>query len=552
VSRDGWSDPERLRAAHEAYKRRDWAAAYRGYGDLYGTVSLTGEELYLFAHAAWWLGHIREMLRLCEESHATFLAEGRVERAAMVALETAFQWFLCGKPELGSGWLSRARRLLESLPQCLGHAWLVELEANERAAAGDIEGALAGARRLQDFAVQLDEPALTSFGLALEGRLMVRRGDVERGFGLLDEAMLAVLAGRIAPAEAGNLYCQMMSICHDVADFRRAQHWTEIVERWCDGLSGAPMFLGICRVHQSQLLRMRGEWTTAAELAAAAARDLAELNVEAAAEAQYEMAQCHRLRGSWDKARACYDAAAALGRSPHPGLALLELAQGRKEQAHEALSRCLAAEADPFRRARLLVAQVEVACRRGDDDTAAAAAAAMEDIAGTYSTDGFRAWAAQVRGMVLICSGQSREAVAPLRSALATSTALGSRFEAANLHSLLGRALATIGDESAAQAQLEAARSAYAELGVAPVVPWLADTPAESAPGGLTTREAEVLGAIADGLTNRQVAAHLVISEKTVARHLANVYTKLGVANRTAAAAWAHQHPVTGRNPADA
>jgi DNA-binding NarL/FixJ family response regulator len=470
----------------------------------------------------------------------------------MVALEIAFQWFLCGKPELGSGWLSRARRMLESLPQCVGHGWLIELEANERAAAGDVEGALAGARRLQDLAVQLDEPALTSFGLALEGRLMVRRGEVERGFALLDEAMLAVLAGRTAAAEAGNLYCQMMSICHDVADFRRAQHWTEVVERWCDGLSGAAMFLGICRVHQSQLLRMRGEWTTAVELAGAAARDLVDLNVEAAAEAQYEMAQCHRIRGSWDQARACYDAAAALGRSPHPGLALLDLAQGRKEQAHEALSRCLAAESDPFRQARLLVAQVEVACRRGDHDAAEAAALAMEDIAGRYPTDGFRAWAAQVRGMVLIGCGQSREAVAPLRSALATSAALGTRFDAANLHSLLGHALTTIGEQDAALAQLDAAGEAYAELGVAPVAMWLADTPTGSAPGGLTRREAEVLAAIADGLTNRQVAANLVISEKTVARHLANVYTKLGVANRTAAAAWAHQHPSTGPTTADA
>jgi DNA-binding NarL/FixJ family response regulator len=534
-----------------AYRRRDWAAAYSGYRDLYSTTSLTGEELYLFADAAWWLGRIREMLRLSEECQAAFLAEGRPERAATVALEMAFQWFLCGKPELGSGWLSRARRLLEPLPQCLGHAWLVELEANERAAAGDIESAFAGARKLRDLAVQLDEPTLTSFGLALEGRLLVRRGDVERGFGLLDEAMLGVPAGRIAPAEAGNLYCQMMSICHDVADFRRAQHWTEIVDRWCDGLSGAPMFLGICRVHRSQLLRMRGDWARAAELAAAAVRDLAELNVEAAAEAQYEIAECHRLRRSWDMARAGYDAAAALGRSPHPGLALLELAQGHKSSAHEALSRCLATEADPFRRARLLVAQVEVACHRGDDDTAEAAAAALEDIAGTYPTDGFRAWAAQARGMVLICSGESGAAVAPLTSALATSTALGWRYDAAHLHALLGRALTMNGD-NAAQAHQDAARSAYADLGLRAVPPWPADRPAEAAPAGLTRREAEVLGAIADGLTNRQVAARLVISEKTVARHLANVYLKLGVANRTAAAAWAHQQPVSGRNPADA
>jgi DNA-binding CsgD family transcriptional regulator len=342
----------------------------------------------------------------------------------------------------------------------------------------------------------------------------------------------------------------MMSICHDVADFGRAQHWTEVVQSWCDSLTSATMFVGICRVHQSQLLRLRGEWTTAAELAASAARDLAELNVEAAAEAQYELAESHRVRGSWDQARACYEAAVALGRSPHPGLALLELALGRNQRAHQALSRCLAVEADPFRRARLLVAQVEVACRRGDYETAAAAADAMGTIASTYATAGFRAWAAQARGTVLVGCGRPLEAVLPLRSALTTSTALGSRYDAANAHALLGRALETLGDQREAQLQLDAARSAYAELGVAPAEQWLPEAPAASAPGGLTRREHEVLVAIAEGLTNRQVAARLVISEKTVARHLANVYAKLGVANRTAATAWAHDHAVAGRHPA--
>lgn len=536
-------DSGRRRAAREAYERGEWAEAHRRFSALYDGPGLAGEDLYQYGDAAWWLGNIRSFLRLCEESHARFLDEGRVDRAATVALEAAFQWFLCGQHELGSGWLSRARRQLEGLPEGVGHGWLVQIEAAERAGAGDSEGALDGARRLVEMATRLGEPVLRCFGLALEGTVLVRQGDLERGFALLDEAMLPVLAGQIGPAEAGNLYCQMMTICHDVADFERARHWTDSVERWCGSLDSAVMFVGICRVHRSQLLRLRGEWEAAAAAAAAAVRDLAEINVEAAAEAQYELAESLRLRGDLVEARRCFEAAAALGRSPYPGLALLDLAEGQPQAAHESLVGCLAAENDPFRRARLLAAQVVIACRRRDHDTASAAAAALEGIAATYPTAGFRAWAEQARGTVLLGCGQPVEAVPELQAALAGSTRLGSRYEVAHLHALLGRAFALVGDADAAAAQQTASRLAYAAIGLAAPDPGPGD-PATSH-GDLTRREVEVLTAIAEGLTNRQVAARLVISEKTVARHLANVYLKLGVSTRTAAAAWAHRQGIS-------
>ena len=258
---------------------------------------------------------------------------GRSERAALTALETGFHWFLRGEPEIGSGWISRARRILANLPESLGHGWLLYMEANDALNAQDFDAALALSSRLQALGAEIDEPVLRCMGLALEGTVAIRRGEPERGFALLDEAMLPVLAGRIDPGFSGNLYCNMMSLCHDLADVSRARRWTEATQRWCDTFTSAVMFVGICRVHRTQLLRLAGDWERAVSEATAATVELAELNVEAVAAAYYEIGETHRLRGDLAAARAAYDEAVARGHGAQPGLALLLLAEGRDAEA---------------------------------------------------------------------------------------------------------------------------------------------------------------------------------------------------------------------------
>ncbi|MDZ5623187.1 response regulator transcription factor [Nocardioides bizhenqiangii] len=504
------SDEDRLRQAQAAMDRRDFVTAYEALVELQRSGLLDGEGLYALSDAAWWLGLIRETIEICEECHERFLAEGQVDRAAMVALETGMQWAMRGEPDVGSGWLSRARRLLDGRPSSVGHGYLLWIDAEGRFAAGDVDGALAGAVELQRLAVELDQPVLGCFGLALHGMVAIRAGETSRGFELLDEALLPVLAGRVGPAESGNLYCQMISICTDLGDLSRARRWTEATERWCDQFSSAVMFTGICRVHRAQLLRVQGDWDEAERAAAAACAELADLNVEAVAEAHYEIGESRRHRGDLAGAAAAYEQAAALGRLPEPGRSLLLLAEGRRDQADASVRSALAEQADPFRRARLLAAQVEIACRRADVATADAATAELEAIADTYGSPGFTAWAKTARAEVLLGSGAPADAVAPLREALAAYRRMGARPEEATTRTLLERAVAGAAAPPAA-------------------------------PGGLTAREWEILCAVAEGLSNREVAARLVISEKTVARHLANVYAKLGVPSRTAAAAWAHQ-----------
>lgn len=535
----------RLAEGRAAYERRDWVSAYAVLADLRRDHDLEAEDLSALGDAAWWLGLIRESLDACEASHERFLTEGRLDRAAVLALETGFNWLLRGEPEIGMGWISRARRLLEGLPPGVGHGFLLYMDASARAASGDTAGALGQCRQMRDLGRDLGEPMVECLGFALEGSLLIRAGEPDRGFELLDEAMLPVLAGRVPPETAGNLYCQMMSVCHDLADLPRARRWTRAAQRWCDTFTSAAMFAGICRVHRAQLLRLSGDWTAAEREATAANVELADLNVEAVAEARYELAETHRLRGDDAGAETWYAAAAELGRTTEPGTSLLLMGRGRTAEAVATVHRALLEEGDPFRRARLLTAQLEIACEAGRAELAESSAAALRALADTYGSPGFRAWAAQAQGAASLCRGEPPAAVDPLRAALALWESMGATYDAATCRVLLGRAFRALGEDVGADLEQQAAREVFERLGAAPRLAWLgrpAGAGARTATGGLTSRETEIVGLLARGMSNREIAQRLVISEKTVARHLANVYTKLDVGSRTAASAWAHQH----------
>jgi DNA-binding CsgD family transcriptional regulator len=533
---------QRLEQARSAHARRDWPTAYELFGEVRRSADLSADDLFALADAAWWLGLIRETLEVSEECHERFLSEGRVEDAAMVALGTGFNWFLRGQPEIGSGWVSRGQRLLEKVPPCVAHGFLLSMEADERLAGGDADGALEAADRLMQLGKQIGEPVLASFALAVQGEAAIHRGDTRRGFALLDEAMLPVLAGRVPPDMAGNLYCRMMTLCHHLADASRARHWTDVTESWCETFPSAVMFAGVCRVHRSQLLRLQGSWDEAERSSSLATVELAELNVEAVGEAHYELGEIHRLRGDLVAAETCFAAARSLGRDPQPGAALLLLAQGRGEDAAAVLRVLLTEVADPFLRVRLLHAQAQVGVALEDAALVRASTGELDLLAATYRTAGFQAWAEHARGAAHLLAGEHAVALRSLRGARATYESMGASYDVATTRLLIARALAGTGEAAAAAAEERLADEALASLGAARPPGSTAPVAGRLLPGGLTAREAEILAAVCEGLSNRDVAARLVISEKTVARHLANIYAKIEVTSRTAAMAWAHRN----------
>jgi len=535
-------DPDDLLAtARASYARRDWAAAYRSLVAVREQRSLAADDLYAMADAAWWLGLVKETMIISEECHQHFLAEGRPLRAAMAALGIGFDWFLRGEAAIGSGWLSRARRLIEEQPDCAEAGFLAWIDASAALEAGDLDSAVVGALQVQETGRRFASPTLVCLGLAAEGIVAIRRGRVAAGFALLDEAMLPVVAGQLEPEWAGNIYCQLMGVCHDLADIRRARQWTAATERWCDGFPSAVMFVGICRMHRVQLLRIGGEWARAETEASIACTELAELNVAVVGEAHYQLAELLRARGDFGGAERAYDRARELGRDPQPGAALLLLAQGQPREAAASVRAALA-DADPFRKARLLAAAVEIGLAGGDLRSAVRASEELSRIAETFGSDGFHAWAEQARGAVLLAQGNAAAALPVLQTALRGYVELRTPYDAATVRVLIAEAHRLLGEADAAAVELEAATSTCAQLGAQLPNGRVGLSRPADLPGGLTEREAEVLAHIASGATNKQAAAALFISEKTVARHLANIFTKLGLGSRTAAAAWAHEH----------
>ena len=536
-----------LARARASYARRDWPDAYRGLTTAREQSALATEDLQALADAAWWLGLINETLTISEECHQHFLKEGRPLRAAMSALDIGFGWLLRGEIALGSGWVSRARRLLEDQPDCAEQGFLVWLDTTKALERGDLDSALVGSRQVREWGHRFSSTTLTSLGLVGEGLVAIRSGSVNKGFALLDEAMLPVLAGQVPPEWAGNIYCQLMATCHDLADVNRARQWTAATERWCESLASAVMFVGVCRIHRIQLLQTGGEWARAKSEAVIACTELADMNVEVVGEAHYQLAELNRLRDGLSAAEQEYRRAGELGRDPQPGLALLLLAQDRIDEAANSIRVALADSVGaPFRRARLLMAHVEIALADGDVRSAARSSEELNEIAEQYPTTGFLTWARHARGAVALAQARAGDALEDLSAAHHGYTDMGAPYDAAGVRVLMAQAHRLLGDPDAAEAELDEAAATYEQLGAALQLRLLSGVRRSPViAGGLTAREAEVLARVAGGGTNKEVAAALVISEKTVSRHLANIFLKLGVNSRTAAASWAYQHGLT-------
>ncbi|MEX2275528.1 MAG: response regulator transcription factor [Actinomycetota bacterium] len=546
------SDPADLAAARDAYAHNDWRGASQRFERIRERgPELTAEDVYASADCAWWLGQIDEALAGYEESYRRFLDEDRPVKAAGSAMDVAVSLFLRGDEAVGSGWMSRAQRLLADLPECAEHGYLLYLSAEGALGGAGMEGAQELARQVQRSGRQHGDPTLVALGVLCEGRALLKQGRVAEGMPLLDEAMVAVLSDELAPAFAGNIYCNLISACHELADFRRAGEWIDATQAWCDRLPDAVLFTGICRVHRAQLLHLQGAWDRAEQEATRVCDELADIHVASVAEAHYEIGELHRLRGDLSAADDAYARAHALGRDPQPGVALLRLAEDRLEEANASISAAIAARPDlPLTRAPLYAAQIAIALAAGDMAAAAGAGEQLERTAQTYGTSGLRASALAGRGAVTLAKGHAAAALPILGEALATWHQLGAAHDAAGVREVMALAYEALGDRDAAARERAAAGETYARLGAKLDAARVGDGArgTDAIPGGLTDREIEVLTLVATGRTNRDVAEDLVLSEKTVARHLSNIFTKLGVSSRTEAAAFAFQHGLASRS----
>jgi DNA-binding CsgD family transcriptional regulator/tetratricopeptide (TPR) repeat protein len=411
---------------------------------------------------------------------------------------------------------------------------------------GQFEAAHDTARAAVEAGERFGDVDLTAFALHAQGRALVKQGKVPDGLALLDEAMVAVVAGELSsPVFTGMIYCSVIDACREVYEWRRGREWTGALAQWCDAQPELVRFTGQCLVHRSEVLQLSGAWPEAIEEARRAGERFAQGPAHPAAPgAFYQQGEVYRLRGDFSAAEDAYRTVSRYGGEPYPGLALLRLAQGRPEAAVAAICRSLDATTDPLERARLLPAQVEIMLTAGDPARARAAAGELAGIAEAFPGGALAAIGAHAQAAVELADGDAHAALAALRQALPVWQEVDAPYEIARLRVLVGQACRALGDDDGAGWEFEAARATFEQLGAAPDLTRL-DALTSSRPAsrhGLTPQELRVLRLVATGGTNKAIAAELVLSERTVDRHVSNILTKLGVPSRSAATAYAYSH----------
>jgi DNA-binding CsgD family transcriptional regulator/tetratricopeptide (TPR) repeat protein len=497
----------------------------------------------LFGISAYMLGHEDEWMRILERACHEYEESGEMRPAARCAFWIGINFALRGEMGPATGWLGRAQRLLEPEGDCVERGYLLLPVVFEHEAMGDYEGAFATAATAAEIGERFGDKDLFALAVNTQGEVLVRGGRIREGLGLLDEAMVAATTGELSPIVTGIVYCGVILACEEVYELRRAREWTAVLTRWCEQQPDLLAFTGRCLVHRAQLMQLQGAWPDALEEAERANRRFEKsMNQAAAGKACYLQGEVYRLRGEFTEAEEAYGKASLLGLEPQPGLALLRLAQGNADAAAAAIRRVVGETADGLRRASLLPAYVEILLAVGDVEEARRACGELEEIAAQCDSELLHALLAQSRGAVELAAGDAGSALVNLRRAARTWQELEAPYEAARARLLVGRACKALGDEEAFALEVDAARRTFEELGAGPDLVATGSTGTIADPHGLTARELEVLRLIATGKSNREIASVLVISEHTVARHVQNIFRKLGGPSRTAAGAFAFEH----------
>jgi DNA-binding CsgD family transcriptional regulator len=537
-------DLARLQHGRASYERRAWADAYRLLQAADRDAPLEAEDLERFAIAAYLVGRDDECEAVTARAHQAFLDRGDCEGAARAAFWLGFALMERGAIAPASGWFARARRLLdEEGLDCVVRGYLLIPAAIRRIVEGDPSAGHAMFSQAGEIAHRFADRDLASVACHGSGRALIRLGRVAEGVALLDEAMAAVVAGEVTPLVAGDVYCSVLEGCQETFDVRRAYEWTASLAQWCATQPGLVRYRGECLHYRAEVLQLRGRWDDAARDADAACELLA--SRPAAGAAFYRRGELHRLRGEFARSVEAYTRAHEHGRTPHPGLSLLRLAQGHVDVAAGSIRSVLSDTRQPLTRARMLPAAVEILLAADDVAAARAAAAELSQFALAVGAPLLAGASAHATGAVLLAEADVEGASRSLRRASGTWRELGMPYEEGQTCLLLAAVCEKRGDQDGRRLELETARRIFAQLGAEPLLARIAASSGHAPPeriGPLSEREAQVLRLLAAGKTNRAIADDLFISEKTVARHVSNIFDKLGVSSRTAATAWAFQH----------
>ena len=536
---------DKLKQGRESYQRRAWGDAYESLSLADQATPLEIEDLERLAISAYLIGRDDDHLSALERAHHGYLDAGGVVRAARCAFWLGLNLLLRAEMGRAAGWFARAQRLLAgSERDCVEQGYLLLPVAEKHLHAGSFEAAQTTAASAAEIGERFRDADLIACARHVQGRALMLQRQMRKGLALLDEAMVAVTAGELSPIMTGLIYCSVIDACQQMYALDRAREWTSALAQWCDEQPEMLAFTGVCRVHRAEIMQLHGAWRDALEEARRAGARSQGTHQPAAA-AFYQQAEVHRLRGEFADAEKAFLGANQLGMEPQPGLALLRLAQGRTEAAVAAIRRVVGATQNRLQRAKLLPAYVEIMLAMDEIQEARGVCRELGEIAESFEADVLVAMAAHARGAIELAEGDAQGALVSLRRAGQVWQQIEAPYLAARVRVLVALACRALGDTEGAALEMEAARCVFQELGAAPDVACIKSLTRKVATDrltGLTPREVQVLRLVSTGKTNKAIAAELSLSEKTVDRHLSNIFTKLDVPSRAAATAYAYQH----------
>ena len=541
------TDLATVRRGRASFEQRAWSDSLRLLTAADRDGGLEPEDLERVATAAYLVGRDDESEAFRARAHQAFVNRGDHEGAARSAGWLAFGLLQRGAIAPASGWLARAARILdETHLDSVVRGYLLIPSAIQCVVQGDAAGGHAAFSQAEEIADRFHDRDLASLARHGRGRALIQLGNIAEGVALLDEAMVAVIAGDVTPVLAGDIYCSVLEACQETFDLRRAYEWTTSLAQWCASQPDLVRYRGECLLYRAEVMQLRGNWDQAAQDAHEACGLLTSgQGRPMAGAAFYRLGEIHRLRGEFPEAEAAYARANERGRKPYPGLSLLRLAQGQIDAAAVSIRGVLDDARAPAPRARVLAAAIEILLAANDLEKARTAAGELLEIANRIGASLLRAASAHATGALLLAQGDIAGASTSLRQAWEIWRDLEMPYEEAQTCLLVAAVCEKRGDLDGRRLEIDTARRLFTRLSAEPCLTRIAEQ-SERAPhqrvGSLSEREAQVLRLLASGKTNRAIADELFISEKTVARHVSNIFDKLGVSSRTGATAWAFQH----------
>jgi tetratricopeptide (TPR) repeat protein len=432
---------------------------------------LRAEDLEMLGEAAWAIGRYADSLRVRERAYAAYCAVGNHPAAAALAVMIATDYIVRLELAVATGWHQTARRILQGEAECPSHgmvAWLDAQAAMELG--GDLDAALVDSQEAAAIGDRLGDPNVQMLGLATQGRVLIKQGKIDDGMAMTDEAMAIAISGQLSLWAAGYVYCNTLSVCQEIADFRRGIEWTEAARR-CHANGSILPSSGHCRVHKAGVLRQHGDWKEAEEEARCGCDELLDMDRYHIGMAMEEIGEIRLRKGDLSGAEDALERAHELGRAAQPGLALLRLAHGKPDAALTSIGTALADDrCDRLTRHTLRAAQVEIAITAGKLEVARSAVEEMTDIAQAFGTAALGAALAAAEGAILLAAGNGSAALKELRRACQLWQEVDAPYEVARARVLLAEAYLAQLDHDSAALELRAARSTFERLGAVPEV----------------------------------------------------------------------------------